>query len=101
LVNQTPPLLLLLPEEPDVRFPAEAEDSFAWPSVCRWNTLDFLDRSLAKLRTLFTLLSLDSSGELSGLQRDVGAVSSPGVGVTGLGAAAATFDDDLDLPGRG
>ena len=56
---------------------------------------------MVKLSTLFTLLSLDSSGELSGLQRDVGAVSSSGLGVTGLEAVAARFEEDLDLLGRG
>ena len=84
-------LLVRGPEEPEERFPTDAEDSFAWLSACcRWNTLDFRDRSLAKLSTRFTFLSLDPSGELSGLQREVNATSSPSiVGVTGLDDAVA------------
>ena len=88
------------PEEPEERFPTDVEDSFAWfPVCCRWNTLDFRDRSLAKLSTRFTFLSLDSSGELSGLQREVNATSSSSVvGVTGLDDGVARLDEDLCLP---
>ncbi len=89
------------PEESEERFPTDADGSFAWLSLCcRWNTLDFRDRSLAKLSTRFTFLKVDSSGELSGLQREVvAAISSSSVGVTGLdGAVVPALEEARDLP---